>query len=103
MKRDTGVPDEIKNSLLSENPVSRGWVGIFELASGGYEVPELVEPLLEDESPFMFGMPVSAAAHAYLDIADRSKQEGPLDEAARRMAAVMRDEWGKGCLLARAD
>jgi hypothetical protein len=84
-----------KRRLQSGNPVSRETV-IFELVWGGYSSPELVEPLVSDKEPFMFGMPVLAAANAYLTVASGVKYEGPYEDLVPRVVYEMREEWGRG-------
>lgn len=98
MRKTTAIPNDIAASLRSNNPVSRG-TAIFKLASGGYSAPELVEPLANDDEPFMFGTPVLAVANAYLNVVSGMKYEGPLQESVAIIAQEMVDEWGKGTLL----
>ena len=92
------VPDEIAESLRSQNPVRRG-TAIFKLASGGYSAPELVEPLVNDSEPFMFGIPVRDAANAYMVLISGMKYDGPFKKSIHAIAQEMADEWGKGTLL----
>ena len=93
MRRTTDVPDEIKRRLQSGNPVSRG-TAIFELATRGYNSPELVEPLANDKAPFMFGMPVLAPANAYLAVTSGANYDGPYGDLVLKIASGMREEWG---------
>ena len=55
-----------------------------------------MEPLVSDKEPFMFGMPVLAAADAYLTVASGLKYEGPYEDLVPRVVYEMREEWGRG-------
>lgn len=98
MRKTTAIPNDIAASLRLGNPVGR-CTAIFKLASGGYSAPALVEPLVNDDEPFMFGTPVLAIANAYLKVVYGTKYEGPLQESVAIIAEEMVDEWGKGTLL----
>lgn len=95
MESHSDVPDVIKSHLRSKNPVSRG-TAIYELVSGGYSAPDLVEPLASDEEPFMFGIPILAPANAYLSLTAGTKYEGPYGDTVSRFVIDMSEEWGKG-------
>ena len=98
LRKTKGVPDDIVSSLQSDNPVSRG-TAILKLASGAYFAPELVAPLVNDNTPFMFGTPVLAVANAYMKVALGTKYEGPLEHSVNAIVQEMTDEWGKRTLL----
>ena len=58
--------DDITRRLHSDNPITRARA-ILDLDFGDYDEIELVKPLTNDNEPFMFGMPVSDLAWAYLE------------------------------------
>ena len=66
---------EIKGKLGSDNPDTRAQ-GILALARCGISDPDLVEPLVNDTEPFMFGVPVLVLANAYLQLIGEARYEG---------------------------
>lgn len=44
----------------------------------------------------MFGMPVLAAANAYLTVASGVKYQGPYEDLVPRVVYEMQEEWGRG-------
>lgn len=51
---------------------------------------------MSDKEALMFGMPVLAAANAYLTVASGVKYECPYEDLVPRVVYEMREEWGRG-------
>ena len=83
---------EIREKLSADNPGTRA-AGILNLVRRGISEPDLVEPLVNDTEPFMFGMPVLVLANAYMQLIGMMRYEGPYTHMVDAAEEDFRKEW----------
>jgi hypothetical protein len=67
LKSSDETYSDYKERLSSDNSITRA-KAIMDLSKEEGDFPELVEPLADDNEPFMFGEPVLTLANAYISV-----------------------------------